>query len=503
MQRIPTFTTVGLTAAILAALVVGCSPAKSDKALDTAVGTPAAENAKIAITTTSQDARKAFVDGRDLFEQIRFHDAHERLAGAVAKDPNFAIAHYYLAITSPTTKEFLEHLHHAVALAPKASDGERLLILSLQSGANADPAKSLDYARQLVAKYPEDERAHANLANTLGAQQDYEGNIAELNRAIEIAPSYAPAYNSLGYAYRPVGKYTEAEKAFKKYIELVPGDPNPYDSYAELLMKTGRFDESIAQYRKALAIDSNFSGSRVGIASNLMLQGKHDQALAEAQHMYDVARDDGERRTAIFSRAVTYADAGELDQALKETSRLYAMGAKSGDTAAMAGDATAMGDILLESGRPDQALRRYNQSLDLVTSSGLSAEAKADTELEHHYNVGRVALKQGDIAKARSELAAYLEGATARHNDGRVREAHKLAGMIALQDKKYDQAIDELARGNQQDPNVLFLTSLAYQGKGDHSKAKVMSREAANMNTLPTLNYGFVRSKARKAAGVA
>jgi Flp pilus assembly protein TadD len=57
--------------------------------------------------------------------------------------------------------------------------------------------------------------------------------VDEINKAIELNPNFSTAYNALGYAYKPMGKYTEAENAFKKYIELVPKDPNPYDSYAE------------------------------------------------------------------------------------------------------------------------------------------------------------------------------------------------------------------------------------------------------------------------------
>jgi cytochrome c-type biogenesis protein CcmH/NrfG len=41
----------------------------------------------------------------------------------------------------------------------------------------------------------------------------------------------------LGYSYRSLENYAEAEKAFKIYIELIPDDPNPYDSYAEMLSK--------------------------------------------------------------------------------------------------------------------------------------------------------------------------------------------------------------------------------------------------------------------------
>jgi len=45
----------------------------------------------------------------------------------------------------------------------------------------------------------------------------------------------------LGYSYRNLGNFDDAETAFKKYIELIPNDPNPYDSYAEMLLKQGGF----------------------------------------------------------------------------------------------------------------------------------------------------------------------------------------------------------------------------------------------------------------------
>jgi tetratricopeptide (TPR) repeat protein len=486
-------------------LLTSCRPSKSEGGPESATArtsasadvTPAG-NAKIPITTTSDEARQLYTQGRGLSEQLKLQDGRKLFEAAVAKDPGFAMAHYNLALTSPTAKEFFAHLNQAVALSEKASEGERLTILTLQAAANADPAKSLQLAEELVAKYPNDERAHLILGNTYAGQQADDKAIEELQQSIAIDSNYSPAYNSLGYAYRPVEKYAESEKAFKKYIELVPNDPNPYDSYAELLMKTGRFDESIAQYKKALSIDPHFGSSRLGIASDLMFQGKHAQAIAEAQKLYDAARDDGDRRNALLSQTVIYVDQGKIDLALKQMEKQYALGAKIGDAAAMSGDAISIGDILLESGKPKEAGKHYQQALDLVTGSSLSQEVKEDGKLASHYNVSRVALKTGDLKTAKAEAAEYLNGATAKQNDFRIRQAHQLNGMIALQEKDFDHAISELAQANQQDPYVLYSTALAYRGKGDQAKAKETAKRAANMNTLPTLPYAFVRNQAKK-----
>ena len=184
--------------------------------------------------------------------------------------------------------------------------------------------------------------------------------------------------------------------------------------------------------------------------------------------------------------------------ALQKMEEQYALGAKIADTAAMAGDAVAIGDILLDAGRPDEARKRYAQALNLVTGSSLSGDVKEDAQLAGHYNLARVALNENDLATAKAEATKYLSGAEARHNDTRLRQAHRLAGMIALQERKFDQAIAELAQANQQDPYVLYTTALAHRGKGDAAKAKELARRAANMNTLPTLDYVFIRAKAKK-----
>lgn len=458
----------------------------------------AAAMAKIPVTTASAEARQEYLKGRTLGENLRAHDSREVLQRAAAKDPGFALAHYSLALNSPTAKEFFAHLKEAVALSGKASEGERLMILGLEAGANADTEKQRGYYEQLVAAYPQDERAHFLLGNNAFGRQDYDKTLAEYQKSVAIAPDFAPAYNLLGYAYRQVGRYDDAEKAFKKYIELIPNDPNPYDSYAELLMKTGRFDESIAMYQKALKTDPNFSPSYIGIASNLMYQGKHDAARAEAWKLHQSARNDADRRNAFFATAVAYADEGKFDEAVAELKKEYAVAEKINDPANMANDAIAMGDVLLEAGQPEEARAQYEKALALQERSDLSAAVKEDAKLVHHYNLGRVAMHTKDLATAKQHADAFMKGAKAKKNSAEVRQAHELAGTIALKESRYDDALAHLAQANQQDPYVLYRMGKAYKGKGDAAKAAEMFRQASSHNTLPTLNHAFVRAKAKK-----
>ncbi len=458
------------------------------------------DDGKIPITTTSEEAKKEFLTGRDLIDKLRLQNSIQHLENAVAKDPNFAIAYFQLAQAAPTAKGFFENMKHAVAHSDKASEGERLLIMGFQAGVDADQPKQKEMYEKLVAAYPKDERAHFVLGGYYAGLQDNAKAVEHYTHSTMIDSNFSPVYNSLGYAYRAMERYDDAEKAFKKYTELIPGDPNPPDSYAELLMKMGRFDESIAMYNKALAIDPNFVSSHVGVATDFMLLGKHDEAAAQLQKLYDMARDDGERRTALFVMTVLNIDDGKMEQALMEIDKEYGVAEKVNDKANMSADLALKANILREMGKYDDAMATFEQSLKLSDESDVSQAVKDNARLAHHFNVATVAIKKKDLKLAKTEAEEFRKGAEAIRNTFQIRQAHELAGSIALEEKNYDAAITELQQANQLNPYNLYRLSLAYWGKKDAEKAKEFCLKAAHDNTLPAANYAFIRMKAAKMA---
>jgi tetratricopeptide (TPR) repeat protein len=481
----------------VAVALSGCANVEEGKT-PLATSNPGSDSGKIPVTTSSEEARKEFLQGRDLSEKLLIQDSIQHFDKAISLDPTFALAELNRAQVSPTGKEFFDHLNKAVSLADKSSNGEKLLILGNEAGANGNAAKQKTYLDQLVAAYPNDERAHFNLGGYYFGQQDMPKAIEHYKKATELAPTYSTAFNILGYAYRQNADYANSEQAFKKYIELIPNDPNPYDSYAELLLKMGRFDESIAQYQKALAIDSNFINSHQGIAAALMYQGKPEEAAAELQKITDKARSDAERRTALFALTVVEVDSGKMDKALAEVDKQYALGEKTNDLPAMTGDLQLKGNIMLEMGKPDEAKALFERGLKMTQDSNLSQEIKDNAKLFHHYNLTRVALAKKDLTTAKTEAETFRKGTETLKNPFQTKQAHELIGMIALEAKDYDSAVTELQQANQQNPYDLYRMCQAYQGKGDMGKAKEFCAKAAAFNSLPQLNLAFIRMKAAK-----
>jgi tetratricopeptide (TPR) repeat protein len=262
----------------------------------------------------------------------------------------------------------------------------------------------------------------------------------------------------------------------------------------------GKFDESIAQYRKALMIDPHFVPSHFGIAADLLYLGKPADATAELQKMADQARNDGELRTALFGMAVVASDGGKLDSAVQAMDKEYAVAEKKNDVAAMAADLQAKGNIIAEMAKYDVAAQQFDRSLQMVESSSLSQEIKDNAKLLHHYNLCALAIGKKDYAAAKTHAEEYSQGAEASKNPAQLKLAHELAGRIALAQKNYDDAIKELEQANQQDPRNLYRLGQAYQAKGDKDQAQKFFAEAAGFNSLPALNYAFVRAKAQKMA---
>jgi len=481
-------------------LVVATTTALSGCANAGGKNTANADNGKIPVTTSSAEAKKEFLAGRDLAEKLLITDSLQHYDKAIALDPNFALAELNRATSSATAKEFFDHLKKAVSLADKASPGEKLLILGAEAGANGNPTKQQEYLEQLVAAYPNDERGHFALGGFYFGQQDFAKAIEHYKKATELNPNYSTAFNILGYAYRQNADYASAEQAFKKYIELIPRDPNPYDSYAELLLKMGRFDEAITQYRKALEIDPKFINSHFGIGAALMYQGKYDEATAELQKINDKARTDGERRTALFGLTVVDVDAGKWEKALEEVDKQYALGEKTNDLPNLVGDLNLKANIMIEMGKYDEAKELFARALKMTEESNQSEEIKKNTRLIDHFNGARVALGKKDLATAKSEAATFQKGSEATKNSFQIKLAHSLNGSIALAEKDYDKAIAELAQANQQNPQDLYRQCEAYQGKGDAAKAKEFCDKATGFNSLPAINLAFVRVKAAKMA---
>ena len=370
---------VRTTLAIAALLLVSACGQKQEATTAPAAAPQAkvAMSTEIPITTASKEARALFLEGRALLENLHRTAAHEKFVAAVVADPDFARGHALVANTAMSTGEYFDAVSKAKAAAAGASEGEQLLIQALVAQSENDQVAQAAALKKMLAMYPKDPRSHAALANFLNGQQDFAGAAEHFGHATQIAPEWASAYNSLGYAYRSLDQLDKSKAAFEKYVELLPTEPNPQDSLAELLMEMGDYEGSIKHYQMALDMDPNFLSAHAGVSLNYSLMGDADKAQEAAGKMLAAARNQAEEQNAMFRAMAASIFAGDNEAAAKVGEEIAAKAEAGGDLSVAAGAQQYVGDVMLNSGEPAKAAEHYGLALELQQRASINDANKA------------------------------------------------------------------------------------------------------------------------------
>ncbi len=214
------------------------------------------------------------------------------------------------------------------------------------------------------------------------------------------------------------------------------------------------------------------------------------------QQFLEIASNDGQRRAAYNGMAVSYVDEGKYVLGLEMLQKQYDIAAAKNDFAAMSGDVNLMGNLLIEMGRYDDALVKFKETVTLqAKAENNSAQLSDQARLNHQYDAGRVAAWSGDIAKAKEMLAAYQARAEAGQNRFQIWQAHQLAGIIALQEKNWDEAVAQLKQSNLQNPYNLYLIGEVYNAMGDADHSQEYFAKALNFNLVNNLQQAMARRR--------
>ncbi len=456
-------------------------------------------SAKVPVTTQSTLAANEFQKGMIFANKLQTVQAATHFRLALDADPTFATAWLNLAYVSPGTALFVAYLDSAKAYASQASEGEQLIIKAAKYGFEGNNTKQERTLKKLVDKFPGDESAHLLLGNYYFGLRLYQQAILSYNQATKVNNNLAILHNQLGYSQRALGNYGEAEKAFKFYIKLNPDNPNAYDSYAELLMEMGRFNESIEFYARALEQDPNFMASHIGLACNYIFLGEQNRARIQLELLKENARNVIDTRRAIFTEALTYVSEGNISQAIESMLSNLKLSQASQDVGNMANDLVILGNLYLELHQPSVALAHFDKSMDVIDKSNLPQAVKINGHTTHLYNVARVFTVQGEFEKAKETSGLFAEQVGIRKNPIQIKLISQLDGIIALEEKKYQTAIDKLKEANQLNPYNLFRMGQAYEGLGDTEQAASFMLRAEELNVLNSMDQVLVLSKTKFA----
>jgi len=135
------------------------------------------------------------------------------------------------------------------------------------------------------AEEQSDARQRAQAHTDLGAAYFGSGQLGvaleELNVAIRIDSSFAPAYNMLGLVYMALRENDKAEENFRRSLSLSSTDSDTNNNYGWFLCQRGKIDDSIRYFMAALKNPLYATPEKSYLNAGICARKKNDDAEAE------------------------------------------------------------------------------------------------------------------------------------------------------------------------------------------------------------------------------
>ena len=114
-----------------------------------------------------------------------------------------------------------------------------------------------NYQKAIELK-PEYAQAWNGQARAFYELKNYQEALSAYDKAIQIQPDYQNAWKGRGFALSKVRRYKEAISSFDKALKLQPESPEVLNAKGEALSNLNRYDEAIKSYDKAVGLQPEY-----------------------------------------------------------------------------------------------------------------------------------------------------------------------------------------------------------------------------------------------------
>ena len=205
----------------------------------------------------------------------------------------------------------------------------------------------------------------------------YADAVADMDRALDLDPQSAWAFECRGANEIELGRYTEALADLNRAVELQPDFPSAYTNLGTVKTLLGREADALLDFARALELDPNLAESWYGRGEALRVMGQFRSAYEDFTRALELKP---ELFKAYGSRALCAVQLGLHEAAIEDCGRLLL-----GDPgSALAYQ--ARGEARINLGRPAEALADLDRALELEPDDlpALVNRAVAKEQLKRH-----------------------------------------------------------------------------------------------------------------------
>lgn len=322
---------------------------------------------------------------------------------ALKIDPKFALAYAGMADASlrmNTIKKDNLWTQKALVAAQQAQQlNDKLPEVHATLGsvyrATGKYSEAIAELKRALALAPNSDQAYRLLGDTYLKNGNGAAAVDALQKAVQLNPYYWVNQNELGRAYFQLGNYPKALLAYQQITELEPDIDVGYENVGNIYLQQGRYQESIPYFQKALQIEPYFT-----TYSNLGTAYFGLKKFPQAVEMFEKAAALTPNETAAaVNLADAYRSAGQKDKARDMYQRAVSLGYKELQTNPR--DADAMSEIALSYAN----LGKGHQAETFITR----AREIDGNNVEYIYNQAEIYALLGNPSQALKTLQESLE----------------------------------------------------------------------------------------------
>ncbi|MEJ2721936.1 MAG: protein kinase, partial [bacterium] len=331
-------------------------------AAETGSAAPPSPPSVSALTTTSSEAYRHYINGTLAREELRTGDAVRELTTAVELDSTFALALFELcrAQNLDLDRDAAEaYAERAWRWRARLGIKDRMRLEAWRELVQHNDVDAIATYREMLTRWPDDRQVLSDLSDILYYNWCFDEAADVAGQGLALYPDDQTFANTYGNSLAYTGRSEAALSTARQFVHRHADNPNAWDDLGLRYLEAGMPDSADTAFRRALSIDPDFYWSQLGLGYTRYCRGDVDGAIHFFETM--LAEDDlspSDRVSIVTDLSfwpgivLLYAESGRLEKALSVFDAAW----QRSDTPGAARELEGRIQLLLRMNRPQEAL---------------------------------------------------------------------------------------------------------------------------------------------------